>query len=294
MINRKNEVELEAFKRIKDAEAEATALNQKAEAEATAAIKMAEARRTEAHASADAEKLQAEAARAAAAAPGLAEAEIITAKAEAARLEAEAIRARGLAEAEGQRAMADALAANEGVAQQLELEKLRVSAQIEIGVAQAKAMGEAMASMDFKLYGTPESAQQILRLISLTDGIGSLLQAAPAPLKDLGGRLVDRLLPANGNGGHRAGLGNGDGVVKVLDMSAIQPLLLEASAIATALLNEEERGKLSVREAIERATTIASPEQRITLYQLQGILALVPSIAEQKVAALLSADAGLD
>jgi uncharacterized membrane protein YqiK len=300
MINRKNEVELEAFKRIKDAEAEATALNQKAQAEATAAIKMAEARRTEAQASADAEKLQADAARAATAAPGLAEAEIIKAKAQAARLEAEAIqarglaeaesiRARGLAEAEGQRAMADALAANEGVAQRLELEKIRVSAQIEIGVAQAKAMGEAMASMDFKLYGTPESAQQILRLMSLTDGIGSLLETAPAPLKDLGGRLADRLLPANGNGGHSAGQSNGDGAVNVFDMSAIQPLLLEASAIAAVLLNQEERGKLSVREAIERATAIASPEQRITLYQLQGILALVPSIADQKLAALLPA-----
>ncbi len=208
MINRKNEVELEAFKRIKDAEAEATALNRKADAEATAAIKMAEVRRTEAQAAADAEKLRAEAARATAAAQGLAEAEIINAKADAAHqeakalqarglAEAESIRAKGLAEAEGQRAMADALAANEGVAQRLELEKIRLTAQVEIGVAQAKALGEALAAMDFKLYGSPDTAQQILRMVSLTDGIASLVEGAPPALKELGGRLIDRVLPSN-------------------------------------------------------------------------------------------------
>lgn len=274
IINRKNAVEMEAFKRIKDAEAEAEALNRKAEAEATAAIRLAEARRTEAQAAADSEKLRAEAIKATAASQGLAEADVLRAKAEASRLEAEAIKARGLAEAEAQRAMADALAAHDAVAQRLELEKIRVSAQVQIGMAQAKAMGEAIASMDFKLYGTPDAAQQILRLMSFSDGIGGLLQAAPAPLKELGGRLMNQIAPpTTGNGG--------------LDIAAAQPLIAEGRAILTAYLSVEDLGQLSVREGIERALMQATDEQRATLLRLQGMLALMPAMADQKIASVI-------
>jgi|HigsolmetaAR202D_1030399.scaffolds.fasta_scaffold13528_1 uncharacterized membrane protein YqiK len=305
MINRKNDVELEAFKRIKDAEAEATALNRKAEAEATAAIKMAEARRTEAQAAADAEKLRAEAARAMAAAQGLAEAEVIRARAEAAQLEAEAlqarglaeaeaIRAKGLAEAEGQRAMADALAANDGVAQRLELERIRLNAHIEVGVAQAKALGEAIAAMDFKLYGTPDTAQQLLRMISLTDGVGNVLDMTPSALKELGGRLVERVLPSNGNG-------NGNGSASQvpisvadspsapnLDLTAVQPLVMAGGLALTTHLSEEERSTLSLRDGIARTLEVANEDERATLLQLQGILLLWPTLAEQPVAQVLS------
>jgi uncharacterized membrane protein YqiK len=306
MIARKNEVELEALRQIKNAEAEAEALNKKAEAEATAAIRLAEARRTEAQASADSEKLRAEATRAASAASGLAEAEVLKAKAEAAGLEAEAIRARGvaeaeatraksLAEAEGQRAMADALAANDFVAQRLEIEKIRLQAQVEIGVAQARAMGEAMASMDFKLYGTPETAQQILRLMSLTDGIGNLIQTAPAPLKELGGRLLDRFVPTNGNGPvpptdaptapAAPTSGSGDGLA--VNFAAAQPLVAAASAVLKTHLTPAERLKFSVREGLAKAMVQANDEERAVLLRAEGMLALVPGMAEQTVAGVI-------
>lgn len=300
MISRKNEVELVAFQRVKDAEAEATALNRKADAEATAAIKMAEARRTEAQAAADSEKLRADAARAASAAPGLAEAEVIKAKAEAARLEAEAIKARGLAEAEaikakrlaeaeGQRVMADALAANDGVSQRLELAKLHVTAQTEVGVAQARAMGEALAAMDFKLYGTPETAQQILRMMSVSDGIGSLIQSAPQPLKDLGGRLLDRVSPSNGNGhGNGNGSSSTPAAMSGFDLSAVQPLIAQTSAILTSHLSAEQRKTLTLGAAIEQTLTVATADERAALLKAQGLLALLPFVAEQSVDQVLA------
>ncbi len=285
MIDCKNQVELEAFQRIKDAEAEAVALNRKAEAEASAAIQMAEARRTEAQAMADAEKLRAEATRAMSAAAGLAEAEVIKAKAEAAGLEAEAIKARGLAEAEGQRAMADALAANEGVAQRLELERLRVAAQTEVGVAQARSMGEALSAMDFKLYGTPETAQQILRMMSVTDGLGNLMQNVPQPLKEFGGRLIERVLPANGNGN-----GNGHSSVPAVgfDLAAVQPLVDEGSAILRQYLTPAEQNTQTVRAAIEQALALANEQERVTLFKLQGLLTLLPFMADQTVEQVLA------
>ncbi len=285
MIERKNQVELEAFQRIKDAEAEAVALNRKAEAEATAAIQMAEARRTEAQAMADAEKLRAEATRATSAAAGLAEAEVIKAKAEAAGLEAEAIKARGLAEAEGQRAMADALAANEGVALRLELERLRVTAQTEVGVAQARSMGEALSAMDFKLYGTPETAQQILRMMSVTDGLGNLVQNVPQPLKEFGGRLIERVLPANGNGN---GNGHSSAPAFGFDLAAVQPLVDEGSVILRQYVPPAERSTQTVRAALEQALTLANEQERVTLFKLQGLLTLLPFMADQTVEQVLA------
>ncbi len=309
MINRKNVVEIEAFKQIKSAEAEAEALNKKATAEATAAIKMAEASRTQAQASSDAEIMHAQAARATAAAKGLAEAEVIKAKADAASqeadairakglAEADAIRAKGLAEAEGQRAMADALAANDGVTQRLELERIRLSAQIEIGVAQAKAMGEALASMDFKLYGTPETAQQLLRMVGMSDGISNLINGAPAPLKEIGGRLLERMLPANGNGnGHAVSSASAPvepavtaaPALAALSLDGSQALIAEGGRIVSQHLTAEELGRLTVQEALEHALIVASDSERATLIKLQGIVLLLPNVASQPVNALLVA-----
>ncbi|MEW5959862.1 MAG: hypothetical protein AB1801_19220, partial [Chloroflexota bacterium] len=149
MIDRKNAVEIEALKKIREAEAQAAALKEIAQAEFEAAQKQAETKRTQAQAESDAEKMRADAERARTSAAGLAEAEVMRAKAEAAKLqgtaeaqvirakaeamqteaevirakglaEAEAIRAKGLAEAEGQKAKAEALAAFDNVSQQLE------------------------------------------------------------------------------------------------------------------------------------------------------------------------------
>jgi hypothetical protein len=257
---------------------------------------MAEARRTEAQAMADAEKLRADATRATTAAAGLAEAEVIKAKAEAARQEAEAIKARGLAEAEaikarglaeteGQRAMADALAANEGVAQRLELERLRVTAQTEVGVAQARSMGDALSAMDFKLYGTPETAQQILRMMSVSDGLGSLVQSAPQPLKELGGRLIERAFPSNGNGN---GQGHSPALTPAFDLAAIQPLVIEGSAILQRYLPAAERSTQTLRAAIEQTLALANEQERATLFKIQGLLALLPAMAEQTVEQVLA------
>ncbi|NJN16914.1 MAG: hypothetical protein HC822_11920 [Oscillochloris sp.] len=208
--------------------------------------------------------------------------------------EAEAIRARALAEAEGQRAMADALAANEGVAQRLELERIRLQAHIEVGVAQARAMGEAVAAMDFRLYGTPETAQQILRLMSLTDGIGNLMQSAPAPLQELGGRLLDRFAPnGHGNGHGSAAITANETATANSDnspmtMVAAMPLISAAAAVISRHLSAEDCARLSVRSAISAALSLADDIERADLLRAEGLLALMPQFAEQPVSQFLS------
>ena len=205
MIERKNQVEIAAMKEIREAEARAEALNSIAQAEFEAAKKQAETRRTQAQAESDSAKMLADAKRAQTSAAGLAEAEVIRAKAQAMQLEAEvirakglaeaeAVRAKGLAEAEAEHAKAEALAAFNNVSQQLELEKLRMQAQIQIEVARAKAMGEAIANMQIKMFGTPEAADNILRLMSFAEGMNDIMAATPPAMQELGSRIIDRVL----------------------------------------------------------------------------------------------------
>jgi len=156
-------------------------------------------------------------------------------------------------------------------------------AQVEIGVAQAKAMGEAMAAMDFKLYGTPETAQQILRMIGLADGVGSLINTAPAPLKELGNRLINRVLPANGNGDAEKSASNDNG----LNLTAAQPVLREAALIASQYLSADELQTLTVGAALEQVLGVASEEQQAVLHKVQGMLQLMPQLADQPLSSVL-------
>jgi hypothetical protein len=153
-------------------------------------------------------------------------------------------------------------------------------------------MGEAMASMDFKLYGTPETAQQILRLMSLTDGIGSLMQSAPTPLRELGGRLLDRIGPAaNGNGTSTATNGDApaqpNGVEGGLNLLAAQPHIAAASAILRHYLTEEELHTFSLSDGIAHALTLATADERMALVRVEGMLTLAPALADRPVAEII-------
>ena len=80
-------------------------------------------------------------------------------------------------------ASAEALASFDSVAQQLELERLHVDAQIKVGIAQAEALGQAIANMQIKLFGSPAMAETILRMTSFADGLGDVVGSLPAALR---------------------------------------------------------------------------------------------------------------
>src|SRR5579859_931290 len=201
LIAEKNKIELEALRRQRDAEARAVALKEMTTAEAAAALKQAETLRTQAQAEMEAEKLRADGSRAKSSAAGLAEAEVQTAKAAAAMREAEAIRAKGLAEAESAKAKADALAAFDGVQQRVELTRLQLDAQVRIEVARAEALGTALASMNIKMIGDPASAASLLRLVTMADGLGEVVSAAPQPVRAVGQQVINKLTGTPGGDG---------------------------------------------------------------------------------------------
>jgi len=302
MIDRKNAVEIEALKRIREAEAQAAALKEIAQAEFEAAQKQAETKRTQAQAESDAEKMRADAERARTSAAGLAEAEVLRAKAEAAQLqgmaeaevirakaeamraeaevirakglaEAEAVKAKGLAEAEGQKAKAEALAAFDNVSQQLEMQRLQIEAQIQIGVARAQAMGAAIANMQIKMFGTPEAADSILRLMSFAEGMNDVVNAVPPQVRELGTQLLSKV----------AGNGHDNG-----QPAATQPMTLEQAAglmpqliaLADRTLDVNKLKKQTVSQVLDQLEAQASEADKPLAAQAKAMLTLLPILAE--------------
>jgi uncharacterized membrane protein YqiK len=278
MIERKNAVEIEALKKIRDAEAQATALKETSQAEAEAAQKQAATKRTQAEAESDAEKMRANAERARVSAAGLAEADVIRARAEAMQVEAEvikakglaeaeAIKAKGLAEAEGQKAKSEALAAFDNVSQQLELQRLQLDAQVQIGVARAKAMGEAIANMQIKMFGTPDAADSILRLMSFSEGLNDIIGAAPPKVRELGGQLLGKVLGGNGQ----------SAATTVAELAELLPQLI-ATVDRTLDLNAL-KGQ-SVNQVMEQLILKAAEADRPLVAQARAALAQLPLLGE--------------
>lgn len=292
MIERRNEVEIEALKQVRAAEARSQALKAIAEAEFEAAQKQAETKRTAALADSDAAKALAEGEKARVQATGLAEAEIIRAKAEATQqealvirakglAEAESVRAKGLAEAEAEKAKAEALAAFDNVSQKLELEKIRLQAQIEIGVARAKAMGDAVANMQIKMFGTPDAADSILRMMSFADGMNDVVNAAPAPVRDLGNKVVNSLL---GSGNATAGTGNGTvgtGGMSVDEMATLFPQLM---ALAERTLSADRLKGATVDEVLDMLDARVTPEEKPLVTKGRLAVSTLPFLGGAKFA----------
>jgi uncharacterized membrane protein YqiK len=282
MIEQKNKIELDALRKQREAEAQAKALKEIAAAEAEAAQKQAETVRTQAKAETEAEKLRAEGTRATTSAAGLAEAEVMKAKADSAMREAEAIRAKGLAEAEAGKAKSEALAAYDGVSQRMELTRLQLDAQVRIEVARAEAMGHAIASMNLKLYGDPSAATSLLRMVTLADGLGEVVKAAPQSVRELGQGLINKMTgDGDGNAQPKAVVeppANGNGhATSLTDLAGMLPDLL---LLAEQRLDIDQLKGQSVAEALDQLAAKVDPADLEKVEKAKQALAQLPVLNE--------------
>jgi uncharacterized membrane protein YqiK len=302
MIDRKNVVEIEALKKIREAEAQATALKQIAQAEFEAAQKQAETKRTQAQAESDAEKMLADAERARTSATGLAEAEVLRAKAEASKLqgmaeadviqakaeamkseaqvirakglaEAEAVKAKGLGEAEGQKAKAEALAAFDNVSQQLELQRMQLDAQVQVGVARAQAMGAAIANMQIKMFGTPEAADSILRMMSFAEGLNDVVGAVPPSVRELGSQLLGKVMAGDGKHDGQSG----EGPLTLEEVATLMPQLMAA---VDRTLDVNKLKKQTFSQVLDQLEAQADAADKPLAVKARAALALLPFVAD--------------
>ncbi|MFZ1598446.1 MAG: SPFH domain-containing protein [Anaerolineae bacterium] len=278
VIEQKNRIELDALRKQREAEAQAKALKEIAAAEAEAALKQADTLRTQAQAESEASKLRAEGTKATSSAVGLAEADVLKAKADAAMREAEAIRARGLAEAESAKAKAEALAAFDGVAQRVEMLKLQLDAQVRIEIAKAQALGSALASMNIKLIGDPNAAASLLRLVTLADGIGEVIRAAPEPVREIGQQLINRATgdPAGDSLVRMAATDGGKTAASGVSIEELAALVPEVMRVAEKSVDLNKVKGKSLGEILALVGQKVSGDERTLVEKAQQALAQLP------------------
>ncbi len=276
MIEQKNKIEIDAFRRQREAQAQAGALKEISAAEAEAALKQADTLRTQAAAEREAEQLRADGMKAKTSAAGLAEADVMKAKAEAAMREAEAVRAKGLAEAEVQKSKAEALAAYDGVAQRVEITRLQLDAQVQIEVARAQALGNALASMNIKLIGDPTAASQLLKMVTMADGLGEVVKNVPQPMLAVGQQMLNKVTGTEGDGLLRmAQATGGTGASSITDLALLVPELIR---IAEKTLDVNKLKGQTVRDVLATLSKRAAAEDRPLVEKAQQALAQIPII----------------
>jgi hypothetical protein len=195
------------------------------------------------------------------------------AKAEAAMREAEAVRAKGLAEAEVQKSKAEALAAYDGVAQRVEITKLQLDAQVQIEVARAQALGNALASMNIKLIGDPAAASQLLRMVTFADGLGEVVKAAPLSVREIGQQLVNKATGSDGDSLIKIGEGNGQS--DVAELALLVPTIMK---IAERTLDVNKLKGQTVAQVLTQLAKQASADDKETVEKARKALATLPII----------------
>ena len=276
MIEQKNTVEIAAFRKQREAEAQAKALKEISAAEAEAALKQAETLRTQAAAEREAEQLRADGAKAKASATGLADADVLKAKADAAMREAEAVKAKGLAEAESQKAKAEALAAFEGVAQRVEITKLQLDAQVQIEVARAQALGNALASMNIKLIGDPTAASQLLKMVTLADGLGEVVKNVPQPMLAVGQQVLNKVTGTESDALLKMAQVSGtEQASGIADLALLVPELIQ---MAEQTLDLNKIKGQTVGDVLKMLSKRGSAEDRTKVEKAQQALAQLPII----------------
>lgn len=132
-------------------------------------------------------------------ASGLAEVQVSLERVKVLQKEADALRQKMIAQAEGEKARAEALSSFGGLGQQLELVQLASETTKAIEIARAEALGEALGGMNMNIYGDSSTAQRLLQMITLAQGTGQFYEALPDGAKSALHTLLGRV--PNGHAG---------------------------------------------------------------------------------------------
>ena len=193
LIQTRSETEKRALISKNEIELEAQRMQRLAKAEREAADALAEAARIRAESALDTAKKEALGDRERLSAAGLADVQVALERAKAAEKEAEGIRFRLLAEADGEKAKAEAFASHGGVGQQIELARINADVLRAIEIAKAEALGGAISSMKMNVFGDAAMANRLLQMIAAAQSTQHIYEALPPAAQGILGNLAARL-----------------------------------------------------------------------------------------------------
>ncbi len=203
LINARLEAQKQSIESRNQVELEAMRLQEMAEADRQIATGQAEAIRTRAAAELEAAKMAAIGERERNSATGLAEVQVALERLKVLEREADVTRQKLVAEAEGEKARAEALSSHESVMREIEMAHINADVLKAIEIARAEALGEAISGMKMNLFGDAVMARQLLQLVAGAQSVQHVYDALPPVARDtldgLAARLGSRASDANGH-----------------------------------------------------------------------------------------------
>jgi len=184
----------------RDAEIELINARLEAEKQQIEGKSQAQAIRTRAEAELDAAKMAAVGEREQKSAVGLAEVQVALARIKVLEQEADVIRLKLVAEADGEKAKAEAFASNNGVGRDLELARLNADVSKAIEIARAEALGQAISGMKMNLFGDAAMASRLLQLVTTAQSSEHIYNALPDAARSTIEGLAERFVPNCRNG----------------------------------------------------------------------------------------------
>jgi hypothetical protein len=149
---------------------------------------------------------------------------------------------------------------------------------VQIEVARAQALGNALASMNIKLIGDPVAASQLLKMVTMADGLGEVVKNVPQPMLAVGQQMLNKVTGTDGDGllkMAQAASGSGEGASSITDLALMVPALIQ---IAEKTLDVDKLKGQTVREVLVTLSKRASAEDRVTVEKAQQALAQIPII----------------
>jgi uncharacterized membrane protein YqiK len=217
LINARLEAQKQSIESRNQVELEAMRLQEMAEAERRIAAAQAEAIQTRAAAELEVAKMAAIGERERTSAAGLAEVQVALERLKVLEREAETTRQKLIAEAEGDKARADALSSHDSIMRDMEMAHINADLLKAIEIARAEALGEAISGMKMNLFGDAAMARQLLQLVASAQSVQHIYDALPPvarnTLDGLAARLGTRTTAGDGHAGQ-------PGISKLLDALA--------------------------------------------------------------------------
>lgn len=122
----------------------------------------------------------------------------------------------------------------ERVAIEFETTKLEIEARKEVQIAMAKAVGDALAKADFKVYGDPSTMASMITNLSRGLGWGALAEGAVQGAPDQVNDLLSQVGGLIGNGGAQALLSQVMGKTPVVEPVVVEPVVAESVGAGSA------------------------------------------------------------
>jgi hypothetical protein len=138
-------------------------------------------------------------------------------------------------------------------------------------------MGAAIANMQIKMFGTPEAADSILRMMSFAEGLNDVVGAVPPSVRELGSQLLGKVMAGDGKHDGEHDGQSGEQPMTLEEVAALMPHLMAA---IDRTLDVNKLKKQTFSQVLDQFEAKASADDKPLAAKARAALELLPFVAD--------------